>query len=110
MAAPAAEAVACAAEQGKAWALIDAVYGKQKELAPEVLPALEKAAGLDLKALGACVAAGRGKAVVDADVKAAEAANVRGTPTVFVNGLSVSSWGASNLEALVDSAPARPSP
>lgn len=110
MAGPAGEAVACAAEQGKAWALIDAIYGNQKDLAPETLTAWEKAAGLDQKALDACLAAGRGKAVVDADLQQARDAHVVGTPTLFVNGLRVSAWGAPNLEALIDSAPARPTP
>ncbi len=87
----AAEAAVCADEQGRFWEFHDQIFkGDGSALAPAALVARATAAGLDANALQACIAAGRGRARVDADLAAGKAAGVSGTPAFFVNGVPYS--------------------
>jgi protein-disulfide isomerase len=59
-------------------------------MAQPQLVAHAASAGLDADALQACIAAGRGRARVDADLAAGKEAGVTGTPAFFVNGVPYS--------------------
>jgi len=85
----AAEAARCAGEQGKYWEYHDLLFEKSPALTPDDLKNYAKQLGLDEAKFSECLAQRRFQAAVDADVKAAEAAGVSGTPAFFVNGLPV---------------------
>jgi protein-disulfide isomerase len=85
----AAEAGACAADQGKFWQMHDKMFGNQQKLAVDDLKAFAKDVGLDPKKFEKCLDSGEKKALVDADEKAGEEAGVSGTPAFFVNGIFI---------------------
>lgn len=88
---PAAEAAACADEQGQFWpyhALLFTGDGGALEAA-QLLASAGKV-GLDVTAFQSCIASGRGRTRVDADLADAKAAGVSGTPAFFVNGVPFS--------------------
>ncbi|MGE0451804.1 MAG: thioredoxin domain-containing protein [Vicinamibacterales bacterium] len=86
---PAAEAAACAADQGKFWEYHDHLFGNPNQLTDAGLREQAVAIGLDSKAFNECVDSRRHKDLVDADVAAADAAGVTGTPAFFVNGRAI---------------------
>ncbi|HYV65246.1 MAG TPA: thioredoxin domain-containing protein [Myxococcales bacterium] len=87
----AAEAGACAADQGgdKFWKLHDRMFTNQQKLAVEDLKGYAKEVGLDAARFDKCLDGGEKKALVDADEKAGQEAGVSGTPAFFVNGVFV---------------------
>ncbi|MDP3238692.1 MAG: DsbA family protein [Myxococcales bacterium] len=93
----AAEASACANEQGKFWEYHDHLFANPRELEETALKAHAVTLGLDVKPFVDCLESGRMKAVVDKDKKDGEALGVNGTPAFFVNGLPMA--GAQPEEA-----------
>jgi protein-disulfide isomerase len=87
----AAEAAICADEQGQFWAYHAQLFGGEGGgfAQPQLLAHAAKV-GLDASAFQACVASGRARARVDADLAAGRAAGVTGTPAFFVNGVPYS--------------------
>ncbi len=61
-------------------------YDNQKALKLDNLKNYAKSAGLNAKKLTQCLASSRPKAIIAEDVKEAQAAGVKGTPTVYLNG------------------------
>jgi protein-disulfide isomerase len=88
-AAKAAEAAACAQDQGKFWELHDRMFGNQNKLAVDDLKGYAKALGMDSAKFDKCLDSGEKKPVVDDDTKAGTAAGVNGTPAFFVNGIFI---------------------
>ena len=86
---PAAEASACADEQGRFWEYHDVLFANQSRLAEADLKAHAVTAGLDAAQFAACVDGRRTKSQVDLDVKEADAVGVTGTPAFFINGRSL---------------------
>jgi protein-disulfide isomerase len=108
----AAEAAACADEQGQFWKFHDALFSSQ-ELEVDALKLQAKASGLDEKKFDACLDSGHGQAVVKRDLADGQLAGVSGTPAFFINGVMLS--GAQPEEAFrkvidqeLDAAPAAP--
>lgn len=93
----AAEASACADEQGKFWQYHDHLFANPRELDETALKAHAVTLGLDVKPFVDCLESGRMKSVVERDRKAGEAVGISGTPAFFVNGISLS--GAQPEEA-----------
>ncbi len=85
----AAEASVCAAEQGKFWPMHDAIFAHQKELAVDDLKTRAAEVGLDQAAFDTCLDSDAASATVQADVDAAAAIGLTGTPVVFVNGRDI---------------------
>ncbi len=83
---PAAEASACAAEQGKFWEYHDKLFADPTKLSAADLRRDAVELGLDAGKFDACVDSHKFKADVDADMKAGEDAGVNGTPAFFING------------------------
>jgi protein-disulfide isomerase len=81
----AAEAGACADEQGKFWEMHDALFGSQ-ELEPDALKAQARRLGLDAAKFEECLDSGRMAALVKRDLVAGQKAGVTGTPAFFING------------------------
>jgi protein-disulfide isomerase/uncharacterized membrane protein len=81
-----AKAVECAAEQDRFWQMSDAVFSVQDHVRAADVD-LERLAGqveLDVVAFGKCMKAGRVLRKVRADLNAAYAKEVVGTPTYFI--------------------------
>lgn len=83
---PAAVAAQCANEQGKFWEFHDKMFELQRDLAVEKLGAWAKDLGLDMAKFEACQKNPATEAYVKADMKQAETAGVRGTPSFYING------------------------
>jgi protein-disulfide isomerase len=93
----AAEAAACADEQGKFWEMHDRLFAQQDKLSVSDLKDHARLAGLDAAKFDACLDSGRAAAIVEKDMAAGKKARVNGTPAFFVNGRSLS--GAQPFEA-----------
>jgi protein-disulfide isomerase len=87
---PAAEAAACAAEQGQFWPYHDRLFANPSKLGDADLKQHAAELGLNAAQFNSCVDTHKHKAEVDADVKAGEEAGVSGTPAFFVNGRMIS--------------------
>lgn len=79
----AAEASACANEQGKFWQMHDRMFGHQERLDGNSLRDDAKAVGLDIKAFDACLASDAATKV-QADSSSGQVLRVSGTPTFFI--------------------------
>src|SRR5712692_941540 len=87
---PAAEAAACANEQGKFWPYHDRLFASPSKLADADLKQHAAELGLNAPQFNSCVDTHRFKAQVEADMKAGEEAGVNGTPAFFINGRMIS--------------------
>jgi len=87
----AAEAGACAADQGgeKFWKLHDRMFTNQQKLAVDDLKGYAKDLGLDSARFDKCLDGSEKRALVESDEKAGQEAGVTGTPAFFVNGLFI---------------------
>lgn len=87
----AAEIAWCARQQAPEtfWVLHDAMFAHQDQLGREALIARSRKLGLDGDQLESCLASGRAREAVAADLRAGELAGVSGTPSVYVNGRPV---------------------
>jgi protein-disulfide isomerase len=94
---PAAEAADCAAEQGKFWEFHDRLFADQTRLGVGDLKQHASALGLNTAQFNDCVDTRKFAQQVDADIAAANAAGVSGTPAFFINGRPLS--GAQPFEA-----------
>ena len=86
----AAVAAACAKEQGKYWAMNDALYANQNDAGTFGADDLRRYAigvGVEAGKYDACVKSGAVAAAISADYQAGLALGVTGTPTFFVNGI-----------------------
>lgn len=85
----AAEAAACANEQGKFWAYHDRLFQNQEQLTSESLRAYALSVGVTLPAFDRCVSERRYQQFIRDDMADGQALGVRGTPTWFINGVKV---------------------
>ncbi len=79
-----AEASECAADQGKFWEAVEAIYAHQDELSDDSLRRSATEIGLDLGKFNQCLDSGSLKARVDRDRADGKALGVNATPTFFV--------------------------
>ena len=82
----AAEAAACAGNQGKFWEMHDTLFAEQSSLGIDALKEKAKRLGLDAKQFDDCLDGGLAKEIVAADVEAGEKLGLAATPSSFVNG------------------------
>jgi protein-disulfide isomerase len=87
---PAAEAAACANEQGKFWPYHDRLFANPTKLSAADLKQHAADLGLNAAQFNACVDSHKFKSEVDADVRDGEQAGVNGTPAFFINGRTIS--------------------
>ena len=105
----AAEAAACAEEQGQFWAYHDKLFQNNKALGKEDLLRYATDAGLDATRFQACFDEGRFKDKVEADLQAARAVGISGTPAFVVNGILLSgAQPAEEFYKVIDQELARP--
>ena len=94
---PAAEASACAAEQGKFWPYHDRLFANPSKLGAADLKQHAAEVGVDTAKFNACVDSHKFKAQVDTDMKEGDEAGVNGTPAFYINGRMLS--GAQPFDA-----------
>ncbi len=94
----AAEAAACAAEQGRFWEMHDLLFANQQRLTTEDLKRYAGALKLDAGAFDTCMVSLRTASTWQQDKRDGDAYGVVGTPTVFVNGRPL--VGLASFEAL----------
>jgi protein-disulfide isomerase len=92
----AAEASACADEQGRFWEFHDSLF-ESRALEIEALKAQAGRLGLDAARFERCLDSGQMEPLVRKDLAAGQQAGVGGTPAFFVNGVLLS--GAQPVEA-----------
>jgi len=88
----AALAAMCADEQGKYWAMHDALFANQSSdgsFKDADLRRYALGSGVDAKKYDACMGKGAEATKIQTDVEAGKAAGVTGTPTFFVNGYKI---------------------
>ncbi|MDJ0785469.1 MAG: DsbA family protein [Myxococcota bacterium] len=95
----AAEAAACADDQGQFWAFHKQLFAEGAKFDAQSLEGYAEQTGLDLAEYKACVAERRHKDLVENDFQDGAKAGVTGTPAFFVNGIMMS--GARPLEEFV---------
>lgn len=86
----AAEASACADEQGKFWEMHDILFANQGALEVPLLEKHAATAKLDAAKFKECLSSGRMAAKVAGDMAAGRQAGVNGTPAFFINGILLS--------------------
>jgi protein-disulfide isomerase len=86
----AAEASACAEEQGKFWEFHKTLFSNQSALSIGDLKTHAKTLGLDQAKFDACLDGSKMKVKVDEDMAAGRKAGVNGTPAFFINGILLS--------------------
>ena len=85
----AAEAVECAAEQGKFWAMHDTVFRNQQAIGVKDLKGYGQELGLDTDLFNNCLESRKYEKEVDNDYKDGVTAGVTSTPTFFINGFKI---------------------
>jgi protein-disulfide isomerase len=85
-AAQAAAAALAAHNQGKFWALHDALFAHRRDLSRQGILSAASGLGLDMKRFEADMDSADTRKAVERDLAEGEGAGVQGTPTVFING------------------------
>lgn len=93
----AAEAAACANNQGNFWDYHDLIFATPRELSDEDLERYASEIGLDMAAFSQCVKNRETQPIVDLDMATAEHLRISGTPSFLVNGIPL--HGAQSIEA-----------
>jgi protein-disulfide isomerase len=83
---PAAEAAACAAEQGGFWPYHDRLFTNQSRLSDADLKEHAAQLGLDAKKFNACFDAKKYAKDVEDDIAVGTSAGINGTPAFYING------------------------
>jgi protein-disulfide isomerase len=97
-AARAAEAAACAQDQGKFWEMHDRLFAGQKSLARADLDRYAADVGLQAARFSACLDGGKHAADWQQDRRDGEQYGVTGTPAFFINGRPI--FGAATIQDL----------
>lgn len=101
---PAALAAMAAQNQGKFWEFHDRLFAAQKEINPERIRAIARELNLDLARFDRDVASRELARRLEKDIQDAQQAGVRGTPTLFVNGMLLKQRNYETLQREVDKA------
>ena len=80
----------CAHDQGKFWEMHGALFQNQQALGEEQLKETAATLGMDPEEFNECLDEGRFEEEVAEDLAAGQAAGVRGTPMIFINGRPLS--------------------
>jgi protein-disulfide isomerase len=100
---PAAEASACANEQGLFWEYHDRLFANQSRLSPADLKQHAAELGLDSAKFNACVDSRRFQKDVEEDMAAGARLGVSGTPHFFINGRVLNgAQPIENFRAVID--------
>ena len=101
---PAAKAALAAGKQGKYWEMHEILFKNQRALGADQLKEYAKQAGLDVPKWEKDMNSQEITDQINNDMKEAQAAEVRGTPTIFVNGKRVMNRSVEGFKQLIDEA------
>lgn len=103
---PGAIASLAAQEQGKFWELHDVLFAEGQALDAAKMSEYAKRAGLDVERLEKSIADERAayEKRIEEDIRAAHTADVRGTPTFFVNGKKLRMRSVDGFSQMIDAA------
>ena len=99
---PAARAALAAGKQGKFWEMHDELYKNSRNLSPETIKGIAEKIGLDTKKFEADMSSDAVKKQVDAELALGQTANVRGTPSFFINGKTAQNRSVEGFKAQID--------
>jgi protein-disulfide isomerase len=101
---PAARAVLAAGEQGKYWEMVDAILKDNSQLSEQKFADLAKEIGLNVEKFKKDLEAKASQydQIVDKDMALVTQAEVRGTPTFFINGRRTRSRDFASLKQEID--------
>lgn len=103
MAEPAALAGLAAHKQGKFWEMHDAIFAiGAKSLSPDKITAAAQEIGLDMQKFNNDRISPEVKKQLTKDIADARAAQVSGTPTLFINGSRISDRSPQALQQIID--------
>jgi protein-disulfide isomerase len=98
----AANAAAAAQKQGKFWEMHEVLFANQKALDPTKLKDYAQQIGLDVQRFESDMNSDEVKAAVREDVQQAQTLQIRGTPTIFVNGKLLQQRTSDGLKQVIE--------
>jgi protein-disulfide isomerase len=105
---PAAKAALAAGKQGKYWEMHEILFKNQRALGADQLKDYAKQAGVaDLDKWEKDMNSPEVTDQINAEMREAQGADVRGTPTIFVNGKRVQNRSVEGFKQLIDEAKAK---
>ena len=99
---PAAEAAIAAGRQGKFWEMHDELYKNNKNLTPETIKGIAEKIGLDTKKWEADKSSDDVKKQIDDELALGQKVDVRGTPSIFINGKVAQNRSVDGFKAQID--------
>ena len=103
----AAQAAAAANAQGKVWPYIDFLFKNQSSLDSDSLKKYATQVGLDRKRFDADFENGKFDADIRRDIEEGETYGIEGTPTIYINGVMLTTLSADALREAIEKAFAR---
>ena len=100
----ASKAAIAAGNQGKFWEMHDELFKISKNLAMDEIRKKAELIGLNMKKFDADMAAPETEKAVREDLAAGRAADVQGTPTMFINGKRVMNRSFDGMKSMIDEA------
>ena len=104
---PAAKAALAAGKQGKYWEMHKLLFANQRALGADQLKDYAKQAGVDVAKWEKDMNSPEVADQINAEMKEAQAAEVRGTPTIFVNGKRLQIRSVEGFKTAIDEAKAK---
>jgi protein-disulfide isomerase len=101
---PAAKAAVAAGKQGKFWQMHDIMFENNRELTPDKLKEYATKVGLDVARWEKDMASPEVQAQIDREMQDARAADVTGTPTIFVGGKRLQNRSPEGFKQMIDEA------
>ncbi len=106
----AAKAALCAYKEGKFWDFHDQIFENQKRLSRPTLLEISKILGLDTAKFETCLVSDEVTNLLKEDIDKGNQLEVRGTPSIFINGRSFRDWlDPKRLRTVIESEILRPS-
>lgn len=101
---PAALAAMAAQNQGKFWEFHDELFAAQRELSRDKIMAIARDLDLDMNQFQRDIKGRELSRRLQEDMQDGQQAGVRGTPTIFVNGMLLEQRNTENLQKMVEEA------
>src|SRR5688572_19385170 len=101
---PASKAALAAGKQGKYWEMHKVLFQNSRALGPEQLKQYAQQVGLDVAKWEADMNSPEIAEHVNAEMREAQAAEVRGTPSIFVNGKRLMNRSKDGFKVMIDEA------
>jgi protein-disulfide isomerase len=98
----AAVAALAAEKQGKFWEMHEKLFANQKQLSDAKVEEIAKELGLNMEQFDPDLKDPEMQARIDRDLKNGQQANVRGTPTIFLNGKQLNQRSLPGFQQAID--------